>query len=71
MCGDRPASLAACKALERLTIPTVATDISFLRALPNLERLSADDNLGVGMNNVSSAEQFWRQYDAERAAGKK
>ena len=62
--------LADCKALERLAISKVTTDISFLRALPNLQRLTDETNGGDKMDLTPSAEQFWQKYDAQKAAPK-
>ncbi len=57
--------LAACKSLERLEIPKVATDISFLRALPRMERLSDEKNPGDSMNYTPTATEFWQKYDKQ------
>ena len=63
--------LADCKALERLAIPKGTADISFLRALPNLQRLTDELEPGDSLNSIPSAGQFWQKYDAQKAAEKK
>ncbi len=59
--------LADCKALERLSFPKGTADISFLRSLPNLQRI----NDGGDADRMPTAEQFWQKYDAQKAAEKK
>jgi len=63
--------LADCKALERLEIPNVTSDISFLRSLPNLQRLTAQYDGGDKMDSSPAAEQLWQKYDAQKAMEKK
>jgi serine/threonine protein kinase len=57
--------LAECTNLDRLTIPRQAANIDFLRRLPLLKYLSytlPDHH----PDQVESAADFWRQYDAEK-----
>jgi hypothetical protein len=64
--------LADCKNLEALEISKVTSDISFLRALPKLQRLDDEPGANEWMrNDTPTAEQFWQKYDAQRAAQKK
>jgi serine/threonine protein kinase/Leucine-rich repeat (LRR) protein len=54
--------------LEELIIPSEATDIEFLRHLPNLQKIDNHPDSGAG---IPSSADFWRKYDAQKAAGKK
>ena len=63
--------LAACPTLEELVVPsTPSLDLSPLRALPKL-RLLSTRSVGSEMNPAQTAEEFWKEYDAQPAAGKK
>ncbi len=65
--------MAGCIELERLVIPKTDQDISFLRALPKLQRLTYETtgDQEDAMDKIKSAEQFWKEYDAKQSAGKK
>ena len=64
--------LASFLTLEEVVLPP---DVSPepLRALPNLKRLSYRSTLGKESTNIpaQTAAEFWAEYDAQQAAGKK
>lgn len=62
--------LAECKTLENLEVPSSSTDISFLRTLPNLQRLTDKVNIANRWDRVPTAQEFWRKYDAQQAGNK-
>ena len=68
--------LLACPNLEWLILPPAARDVGQLRALRKLTRISArlDKNVvtlvGEG-GPAQTAEEFWKEYDAQQAAGRK
>ena len=59
-------TIAECRELENLVLPPKCKDIEFLRNMPKLKRLSylSENN----ENPAQSAAEFWREYDAEKAA---
>ena len=58
--------LKDCPTLRSVTLPPRAENIEFLRTMPNLQKLS------YGLANKSeTVAEFWKEYDAKRAAGKK
>ncbi len=61
--------LAELPDLEELSIPSDATDIEFLRHLPNLRSLDNHHVLVFGQRRPVA--EFWKEYDAKQAAGKK
>ena len=60
--------LATCRALEELNIPEGCTGMEILRQLPELRRLSYKVTSTAIV--TQPAEEFWKAYDAQRAAGK-
>lgn len=74
--------LAECTTLEEIVVPTAVKDVSLLRHLPKLNRISTagvggggsvvvERNAGRRSQPKDTAEDFWLEYDAKRAAGKK
>ena len=61
--------LADCKQLEELTIPERAKNFEFLRAFPRLRRLAYWETTAKGGPPNKTAEEFWKEYDAKKAAG--
>jgi hypothetical protein len=51
------------KTLSTLTLPPNAKDFEFLRALPNLKRLSFKE--GKDFDPSETTEQFWKSYDSQ------
>jgi Leucine-rich repeat (LRR) protein/tetratricopeptide (TPR) repeat protein len=64
--------LGNCVYLEELILPHSPGDIEFLRALPNLKRISFQSRrIGPGgWWPIQTAEEFWHAYDAKPAVGK-
>lgn len=60
--------LASCRELERLTLPTAATNVHLLRTLPALRSIAFQ--LASDGSWPDNAAAFWRAYDARRPAGK-
>lgn len=69
-------TLSQCKALEKLTVPGHIADLDFLRAMPNLRRLTdraacVRDGEGTprwwAERKVPRVEDFWRAYDDRTA----
>ena len=58
------APLAEIPTLEHLVIPTQAANIEILRKLPNLQRLGFTLTGLQPMLPATTAEQFWKKYDA-------
>ncbi len=56
--------LKDCTQLESLSFPRTARDIEFLRRMPSLKRLCISYPLIL-------AAEFWKEYDALKAAGQK
>ncbi len=62
--------LADCPALEELILPARPLDLTPLRHLPKLRRLSTR-SVGEKMTPAQTAEEFWKAYDAQpKPAGK-
>jgi eukaryotic-like serine/threonine-protein kinase len=61
--------LADARELTHLTIPPNATNFEFLRALPKLERLSYWESTIKGGPPSKTVAEFWKEYDAKKAAG--
>jgi eukaryotic-like serine/threonine-protein kinase len=59
--------LADIPTLNLLTLPAGAKDIEFLRHKPGLQKLGFTSY----PNDAPPVEQFWKEYDAQQAAGKK
>ena len=57
--------------LEYLTIPAEATDIEFLRHLPNLQFIDNHRRIPIGGSPPRTAADFWKEYDARKAVDKK
>ena len=58
--------LKDCPTLRLVTLPPRANNIEFLRAMPRLQKLS------YGLESKSeTAAEFWKEYDAKQATGKK
>lgn len=62
------ALLADLHDLEEIVLPDKATNVELLRTLPRLRYLSADNATD---RPTQTAEEFWKAYDAQQAAGKK
>ncbi len=62
--------LTGCTTLEELLLPPALGKIDFLRNLPNLRRLS-QRGLGNPPRPAQTPAEFWLEYDAQKAAGKK
>ena len=60
--------LEGCTTLEEIILPAKAGDLSMLRKLPRLKFISAPN---VGSRLKYAAAEFWKEYDAKQAAGKK
>jgi serine/threonine protein kinase/Leucine-rich repeat (LRR) protein len=60
---------ARCETLEAIEIPKDATGVEALRKLPHLQRISTRYD---GKNNqvAQTAEEFWREFDAQKKAAK-
>jgi len=58
--------LAECKDLEGLTLPAKRGDIEFLRKMPKLKFLTADQRTEDWFLVQQTAEAFWKKYDAEK-----
>ncbi len=57
--------MAECEELRDLVLSPNATDIEFLRRLPNLERISyKSTQRGPHWTPSQTAEEFWNEYDA-------
>jgi serine/threonine protein kinase len=60
--------LTSLTSLEMLVIPQRDFDLTPLRQMPSLKRLSYRF---MGLQPAHTVEEFWREYDAPQAAGKK
>ena len=60
--------LEGCTTLEEIILPPKPGDLSVLRKLPRLKFISTRSLSGT--SNQTTAE-FWKEYDAKQAAGKK
>jgi hypothetical protein len=73
--ADAPslAPLQDCRALENIILPRIAIDVEKLRRLPNRRLISFAFVPRPGQIDSpdKTAEQFWKEYDAQQAAGKK
>ena len=69
--------LAECATLEEIIVPEAAKDVSVLRHLPKLKRISTTGvgggfsvvvgrNAGKHIQPKDTAEDFWREYDAKQ-----
>jgi hypothetical protein len=63
--------LADFPALEEIVLPDKATNVERLRTLPKLRYLAPHGNIYGNEHPVQTAEEFWKEYDAKQAAGKK
>jgi Leucine-rich repeat (LRR) protein len=59
------APLADCKSLQYLTLPPNATNFEFLRASPELERLSFKEDRRNSYHPDMTAAEFWKEYDRQ------
>jgi tetratricopeptide (TPR) repeat protein len=60
--------LDGCTTLEEITLPTAAVDLSNLRKLPNLRFISTRSaGNGLTTHPTQTAENFWKEYDAQQA----
>ena len=57
--------IADCKMLEKLSLPKLEADVSFLRGLNNLKQV--DDDGGAYWEVQTSAEDFWKKHEARFA----
>jgi tetratricopeptide (TPR) repeat protein len=64
------APLLDCSALENILLSHSVLDVEKLRQLPKLRFISYDQDNQTHLPN-KTAEQFWKEYDAQKAAGKK
>ena len=62
--------LLDCPTLRDVVLPDAAKNVELLRKLPNLKRLSRK-TVGYQAAPAQSVEEFWADYDAQQAAGKK
>ena len=53
------------KTLVDLTLPPKARDFEFLRTRANLARLAFAENPGDGFRPITTAQQFWKEYDSQ------
>jgi hypothetical protein len=60
--------LADCKELNNVTLPPNAGNIEFLRTLPNLSRLSFNEDKKNWLLTDKTAAEFWKEYDAKNKA---
>ena len=60
--------LAGCPTLEEIILPPKPGDLSALRQLPRLKLISTRNANG---HPTQTAAEFWKEYDAKQAAGKK
>jgi hypothetical protein len=63
------APLRDCLTLETIVLPRGARDLEVLRQLPMLRLLSYEVDQTKLPNRT--AEQFWKEFDARQAAGRK
>ena len=56
--------LAGCTTLEEIILPAKAGDLSVLRKLPRLNLISTRN---ASAHPAQSAEEFWKEYDAQQA----
>ncbi len=64
--------LADSSTLEEIILPAGFGDLSSLRKLPNLRLISTRSaGSSYAPHPTQSAEEFWKEYDAKQAAGKK
>ncbi len=62
--------LAGCDTLEEIVVPVAASDLSMLRHLPRLKLISTRSiNSSFFLQPAQAAEEFWKDYDAKKAAG--
>ena len=61
--------LLDCPTLEILCLPRQAQNVEVLKQLPKLRRLSYDWDVASNQP-AQTAEEFWKDYDAKKAAGK-
>jgi Leucine-rich repeat (LRR) protein len=54
--------LAGCKTLVNLTLPPNATNLEFLRAMPNLKRLGFEEDANRQPKQTTA--EFWKEYDS-------
>jgi serine/threonine protein kinase/Leucine-rich repeat (LRR) protein len=64
------APLKDCPALEAIALPPRARDAETLRSLPNLRLISTKAD-SLNFLPDKTAEEFWKECDAQNAAGKK
>jgi Leucine-rich repeat (LRR) protein len=64
--------LDGCTTLEEIILPAAPGDLSLLRKLPRLKRISTRLVGGgsVASHPAQTAEEFWKEYDARPAAPK-
>jgi tRNA A-37 threonylcarbamoyl transferase component Bud32/tetratricopeptide (TPR) repeat protein len=62
--------LAGCNTLEEILLPAKAGDLSMLRELPRLKFISTRE-VGTSGHPAQTAAEFWKEYDAKEATGKK
>ena len=60
--------LLDCPTLKEITLPPKARNVELLRQLPHVERLS---HRRAGEHPAQTAAEFWNEYDAQNAAGRK
>ena len=58
--------LSDCQTLQSITLPPRAQDIECLRDLSQLERISFREVSRPPFGPDMTAEEFWREYDANR-----
>ena len=64
--------LADCPELEILNLPPKATNVAALRGLPKLQAISfRNKNEGGHIRPARTAEQFWKEYDAQQKGAAK
>lgn len=60
--------LADCTTLEEIVLPDTAGDLSILRKLPRLKRISFPSASDTSSHATQTAEEFWKEYDARPKA---
>jgi len=64
------APLLDCPTLETIVLPRTARDVEILRRLPKLRLISYDSDK-LSSFPTETAEQFWKEYDAQHSAARK
>jgi hypothetical protein len=60
--------LEGARDLTEITIPPGAKNFEFRRHFPKLERIAYSEGTNTGGRPSKTAEEFWKEYDAQKAA---